>query len=307
MRHQLNGVIVIDKPAGMSSARTVAKVKRLLGANKVGHAGTLDPFATGVLVCCINQATRLAQFFLHGRKRYQAVMHLGEETDTQDATGQVVAAAPVPELSTEQITAAVKAFQGPLMQQPPIYSALKHQGTPLYKLARQGRPVHKPPRPITVWAIDVTAVQLPDVHFEVTCSAGTYVRTLCTDIGQRLGCGGHLASLRRTASSDFVIEQALSLEALEAMDDQHVLNQRLIPMVMALQNMPLFRADTELLQRVAYGQPLTTVDLPATAIEQPDDSTLKAYVSVVDAQMELKAVLKHTPDDAAYDYCCVFN
>ncbi len=307
MQHQLNGIIVLDKPAGMSSAQAVAKVKHLLGAHKVGHAGTLDPFATGVLVCCINQATRLARFFLHGRKQYQAVLRLGEATDTQDATGESVARIPLPELTTEQIISAVEGFQGDLMQHPPIYAALKHHGTPLYKLARQGRPVQKPPRPVTIWAIAVTAVQLPDVHFDVTCSAGTYVRTLCADIGQCLGCGGHLARLRRTASSDFSIDQALSLEALAAMDRQQLMAQGLIPMAAAVQEMDVFNAGERLLQRVAYGQPISAIHLQDTQIKQKADTTLKTYIKIVDAQLNLKAILKRTPDGSAYDYCCVFH
>ncbi len=307
MQHQLNGIIILDKPAGMSSARAVAKVKHLLGANKVGHAGTLDPFATGVLVCCINQATRLAQFFLRGRKQYKAVLRLGETTDTQDATGETAARIPLPELTTEQIITAVEGFQGNLMQHPPVYAALKHHGTPLYKLARQGRPVQKPPRPVTIWAITVTAVQLPDVHFEVTCSAGTYVRTLCADIGERLGCGGHLARLHRTASSDFSIDQALSLEALATMNRQQVMAQSLIPMAAAVQGMDVFSADERLLQRVAYGQPISATHLPNTQIKQKAETTLKTYVKVVDAQLNLKAILKRTPDGSTYDYCCVFH
>lgn len=307
MQNQLNGVIVLDKPAGMSSAKAVAKVKYLLGAKKVGHAGTLDPFATGVLVCCINQATRLAQFFLRGKKRYQAVLRLGEETDTQDATGQVVTSQAVPDLAEKHITSTIQTFQGDMMQQPPVYAALKHQGTPLYKLARQGRPIQKPPRPITIWAIDVTAVNLPDIHLDVTCSAGTYVRALCADIGRRLGCGGHLAALRRTASSDFTIDQALSLEKLSAMGHELLPGEWFISMATAVQDIALFRANAELLQRVSNGQPVTSAHLPDAELEKQADATLNAYVRVVDAQLNLKAVLKRTPDGTAYDYCCVFN
>lgn len=291
----------------MSSARAVAKVKHLLGAKKVGHAGTLDPFATGVLVCCINKATRLAQFFLNGRKRYQAIMRLGEETDTQDITGTVVASSEVPQLSEEVIATAVHAFQGELMQQPPIFSALKHKGEPLYKLARQGQPVQKPPRPVTVWAIEVTAVQLPNIHLDVTCSAGTYVRTLCADIGHHLNCGGHLVSLRRTASSQFTIGQALSLEMIEAMDKKRLVQRELIPMAATLPNMARFQADAAILKRVACGQPLTTDHLADNAIEQPEGKALQDHIKVVDDQENLKAVLKQVKGKATYDYCCVFH
>jgi tRNA pseudouridine55 synthase len=302
-----SGVIVLDKPADMSSARAVSKVKRLVGAKKVGHTGTLDPFATGVLICCINQATRLARFFLQGDKTYQAVLRLGVDTDTQDATGRVLSEETVPAFEPDHLVAIIKGFKGRQLQLPPVYAALKHEGTPIYKLARQGRPIQKPARPITVAAIRVTAINLPDVGFEVTCSSGTYVRALCADIGRSLGCGGHLKQLRRTANGGFAIEQAVTLDDLERMTDGSDRNAALIPMDTALGFMPTFVAGPETLQRVAQGQLLTPVHIPQGLIRKPAVRSVDEYIKVVDAAMNLKAVLKVRPDDVGYDYCCVFN
>jgi tRNA pseudouridine55 synthase len=302
-----SGVIILDKPADMSSARAVAKVKKLLGAKKAGHTGTLDPFATGVLICCINQATRLARFFLQDNKTYQAVLRLGVETDTQDATGRVIATSDVPTIEPERLTAIIKGFEGRQLQLPPVYAALKHEGTPIYKLARQGRPIQKPARPITVAAIRVTAMDLPDIGFEVTCSSGTYVRALCADIGRALGCGGHLKQLRRTVNGGFAIEQAVTLDDLARIVDGPDRDAVLIPMDRALGSIPTFVAGDLTLQRVIQGQRLTSADIPRDLIRRPTVQSPVDYVKVVDAAMDLKAVLKVRPDDMGYDYCCVFN
>ncbi len=303
----LSGVMVLDKPADMSSAQAVARVKRLLGVKKAGHTGTLDPFATGVLICCIDQATRLARFFLHGDKTYQAVLRLGVETDTQDATGRVIAQADVPPLSTDRLKEVFKGFEGHQMQLPPVYAALKHEGTPLYKLARQGKPVQKPARPIMISLIRITAIDLPDIYFEVTCSSGTYVRTLCADIGNVIGCGGHLVRLHRTVSSGLTVEQAVTLTTLELMEGGPELKNVLIPMNSALPDMPMVVAGAEILKRVAHGQLLTTKQVEQDLIQRPTDQRLADHVKVVDAGLNLKAVLKARPDETAYDYCCVFH
>ncbi len=305
MRPELNGVIVLDKPADITSAKAVAEVKRSLGAAKVGHTGTLDPFATGVLLCCVNQATRLARFFLHGDKRYEALLRLGIATDTQDATGREVHRAPVPALTDAQLRSLFDRFLGPQWQQPPVYAALKHQGTPLYKLARQGRPVQKPPRPVTITALRILHTALPDVRFEVGCSAGTYVRTLCADIGAAMGCGGHLAELRRTASGGFTIAEAVSLERLRALPDAQARRRLLVPMESVLRHLPTFQADDAVLARVAQGQPLTPVQLPEAAIH--GDATGHGPLKVVDAQGRLRAVVERAPGGQAYNYCCVFS
>jgi tRNA pseudouridine55 synthase len=307
MRNELSGVMILDKPAAMSSAQALSKVKRLLGVKKAGHAGTLDPFATGVLICCINQATRLARFFLHGEKTYAAVLRLGIETDTQDTTGRVTHRQEVPAISDDRLVSIVDGFQGTQMQVPPVYAALKHQGTPLYRLARQGKPVQKPARPVRVTAIEVTHIALPDVHFTVTCSGGTYVRTLAADMGQAVGCGGHLLQLRRTASSGFGIENAHTLETLEAMGADSRAARTLIAPATAISRMPTFIAGEDVLQDVAHGRKLDHDRIAQALIQRPADQSLSDHLKVVDADLNLKAILKRSPEGKAYDYCCVFH
>jgi tRNA pseudouridine55 synthase len=303
----VNGIVVLDKPAGISSARTVAEVKRAAGAAKAGHTGTLDPFATGVLICCLNRATRLARFFLHGDKCYEAVLRLGAATDTQDATGRVVARGPLPVLSDSTLAAVFSRFEGRQLQQPPAYAALKHQGQPLYKLARQGTPVNKAPRPVTVSGLRIIQVALPDIRFAMTCSAGTYVRALCDDIGQAIGCGGHLARLRRTASSGFTIAEAVSLETLREVAGAGALHRVVVPMAEALRDMPVFEAGADLLETIAQGRPLSRQQVQPQGIEKPGTHHPNGYIKVVDDAGDLKAVLQPCPDGHLYNYCCVFN
>jgi tRNA pseudouridine55 synthase len=303
MRPELSGVLVLDKPPDCSSAKAVSIVKRMTGVRKIGHTGTLDPFATGVLVCCLNQATRLARFLLQGRKKYTAVLRLGIETDTQDGTGQIVGAAETPKCSPAQIAAAFERFQGTIEQQPPAFSALKHAGTPLYKLARQGQPVFKPARRVQIYELQILEITLPEVRFEVVCSAGTYVRTLCADIGRQLGCGGHLKSLRRLENSGFAIEAAMTLEELSGLVRAKRLHERIIPMETALQGMPTVVADRALVQALLHGRTLSTEDIPLMA----GDDQPSTFVKVLDAEHRLTAVLEYGKSGQRYDYCCVFS
>ena len=172
--------------------------------------------ATLLLVCCVNRATKLARFLLHGKKKYEAVLRLGTETDTQDATGKVIRTSADIDFSENRLQAVFQKFRGESWQRPPVHSALKHKGVKLYKLARQGKPVQKPERKIQISAIEIVNIQLPDVRFEVECSAGTYIRALCSDIGTVLGCGAHLKELRRLESSGFTLTEALTLDEVEA-------------------------------------------------------------------------------------------
>jgi tRNA pseudouridine55 synthase len=307
MREELNGIVVLDKPADLSSAKAVAKVKSLFKVAKAGHSGTLDPFATGVLICCLNQATRLARFFLNGSKTYEAVLRLGIDTDTQDATGHIVSRAVVPQLPQSSVNEIVRQFEGRVMQTPPIYSALKHQGTPLYKLARQGKPVQKPPREVTITKIRLLEICMPDIHIEVSCSAGTYIRTLCADIGKAAGCGGHLTALRRTASSHFTIDGAVSMSRLEEMDQDTRRSRAVTSMTEALVDMPTFHAPDELVQCVSRGQQLTRSDIPLSAIVSALPQPSIDHVKVVDGQNRLKAVISPSQNGSGYNYCCVFN
>ncbi len=294
----LDGILVVDKPEGISSARVVSRVKKAAGARKAGHAGTLDPFATGVLVCCLNRATRLARFFLDSEKRYRALMTLGVETDTQDATGTVVATCDPGKPDTAEIRAAVEAFRGKIRQQPPAFSALKHRGVPLYKLARKGTPIQKPAREVQIRSIEVIGIDLPQIELDVTCSAGTYIRTLCADIGRRLSGGGHLKTLRRLKSSGFSIDEALTLEQIEQEAQAGSLTARILPMASALRNMPEAVADRQVVEKISFGRTIATADLAGPA---------KGAFKVVDSGDRLVAVLEAGNDPDRYTYCGVFT
>ena len=303
------GVLIIDKPAGMSSAQVVGRVKRLLTAKKVGHAGTLDPFATGVLVCLINQATRLAQFLLAGTKLYEAELCLGADTDTQDFTGQVIKRRPVPALTDSDINRVFNQFVGWLEQMPPVYSALKHKGVALYKLARRGQVVQKPARRVRVDRLQINDVALPKISFVVGCSAGTYIRTLCADIGQALGCGGHLSALRRTRSSGFDIDEAISLEDLtDCVSDP----QTPIPLIQpgaALRDMPALVANQEIAAKIRCGGVIKLrdfTDLPpdATVMTNGDEGT---HYKILERNGDLMAVVAAEPHEDRLIYSGVFT
>ena len=210
----MNRVLVVDKPRGLTSHDVVARVRRITREKKVGHAGTLDPGATGVLVVLVGKATRLAQFFVDLDKRYRGRVVLGVSTDTQDAEGRVESTADVSGVTRDQIEEAFAAFEGETEQIPPMVSALKREGTPLYVLARRGEVVERAPRPITISELKILSIEMPEVEFEMTCSKGTYVRTVAADIGERLGCGGHLGQLVRTAVGPFNIDDATALNEL---------------------------------------------------------------------------------------------
>ena len=301
-RQELSGVIVVDKPPGITSAKVVARVKKWLKARKAGHTGTLDPFATGVLVCCINRATKLSRFFLHGKKKYEAVLHLGVETDTQDSTGIVTNVCHNVEFSKKTIQSAFKRFEGNIKQLPPVYSALKHKGIPLYKLARSKKPVQKPARQVSIITLKILEIHPPFIRFEVFCSAGTYIRTLCADIGASLGCGGHLKELRRIESSGFTITDAVTLEELEDLTLSEKLSDRLISMSNALKDMPEYIADKVLVNKINHGYIITKNDFMAEKI-----NAFEGFIKIVDTNKTLVAVLKHAKDKNRYDYCCVFN
>ena len=302
MQHELNGILIVDKPADTTSAKVVAIVKQLLGARKAGHTGTLDPFATGVLACCLNRATKLAGFFLHGNKKYEAVLHLGIATDTQDSTGIVTATCDQTEFSEPTIRSVFKQFEGAIDQLPPVYSALKHKGTPLYKLARKGTPVQKPKRRVLISKIEILEIDLPFVRFEVSCSAGTYIRTLCADIGTSLGCGAYLKELRRLESSGFTIAQAVPVSELKNLALSGELLKRIIRMPDALQGMCEHVADKDLAAKIKHGNILTRSDITPTKTDASE-----SYIKVLDTDKDLIAVLKHTTASNRYNYCCVFN
>ena len=212
---EIDGVLLVDKAGGMTSHDVVAIARRTLGTKKIGHCGTLDPLATGLLILTLGRGTKIQDLLMAEDKEYVGTLKLGENTDSQDADGQITETRPVPGLSREQIDAAFAKFKGDFYQMPPMVSAIKKDGVPLYKLARQGKTVEREPRFVHVYAQELLDVRLPEIDFRVVCSKGFYVRTYAFDIGQDLGCGAHLKSLRRTKSGKFSVENSVSADVLK--------------------------------------------------------------------------------------------
>lgn len=251
-RDNINGILLIDKTSGSTSFDVVRRVKGLLKVRKVGHLGTLDPFATGLLPLCLGEATKLAPFLMAEPKTYWAKIRLGVETDTQDLTGEVISRSDkLPE--PEEVYAVAARFVGEIQQVPPMYSAVHHQGQRLYKLARKGQEVERRPRRVTIHRLEVLEVALPEVAIIVTCSSGTYIRTLAADLGATLGCGGHLTALRRLAVGLFRVENAISLEALKEMTLEER-RSRLIPLWDCLPGMPAVAVGEGEARRLRQGQ-----------------------------------------------------
>jgi tRNA pseudouridine55 synthase len=265
----MNGVIVVDKPAGITSHDVVDRVRKLLGIKKAGHTGTLDPMATGVLAVCVGEATKIASFLSGDDKVYEATMRLGVRTDTQDMTGQVVTEQE-PRVTEADVKAVITAFVGTITQVPPQYSAVKVRGKALYKWARKGIRIEPPPRKVEIREILLQGIDLPGVRFTVTCSKGTYVRTLCADMGDRLGCGAALERLRRTASGIFREEDAVGLDGDSDDGIRVKLEQGLIPMSRALPGLRGIVIPPLLEQKLAKGhQPdcegLAALQIPSLA------------------------------------------
>ena len=250
----MHGFLNIDKPAGMTSHDVVARLRRVLGRRRIGHAGTLDPAATGVLVVGIGQATRLIEFVQDATtKRYLAEVRLGVSTTTDDAEGEVIRHVPVPALADEDIAASLAAFRGVLMQVPPMYAALHHEGRRLHELARAGVIVERTPRRVTIERLDLLAYDPPRIMLDIVCSKGTYIRSLARDIGAALGCGGHLQALRRTAVGAFTIEAAVPLAQIE---NPAAAAAWLIEPVQAVADWPLVTLDAALVALVRNGRPV---------------------------------------------------
>ncbi|MEN6464354.1 MAG: tRNA pseudouridine(55) synthase TruB [Syntrophaceae bacterium] len=241
----MDGVLVINKPAGVTSSTVVQKIKRRLGARKAGHSGTLDPLATGVLPVCINEATKLSRYLSAEIKEYLATALLGVETDTYDIEGKVLSRSEV-RVTEAQVLKEVGLFAGKQLQAPPPFSAVKHQGKPLYKSARKGIFIEKPAREIEVFKIEVEKVELPRVTFFISCSKGTYVRSICAELGQRLGTKGCLAELHRTRSGFFSEDCALDMDAFERDCCEGAIRDRIISLNDALPGMKAITAGRDL-------------------------------------------------------------
>ncbi len=254
---EVNGILVIDKPQGVTSNGILQQIKRLYGAAKAGHTGALDPLATGVLPLCFGEATKFSQMMLDSDKAYVTTARLGERTETGDSEGAVVEEKPVPALTEAEVEAVLENFRGDIQQVPSMYSALKHQGKPLYEYARQGIEIDRPARPVTIYELKLLAIRDNELDMAVTCTKGTYIRSLVEDIGEALGCGAHVVALRRTMASGYDLSQAHDVNALEAMREKgESLDGLLLPPESALTMFPEHRLGGSPLVSILNGQPV---------------------------------------------------
>ncbi len=254
----VNGILVIDKPLDITSNGILQEVKRLYGAAKAGHTGALDPLATGVLPLCFGEATKFSQLMLDSDKSYITTAKLGVRTETGDGEGAVVSERPVPEgLSADDLEPVLEEFRGNIQQVPSMYSALKHEGKPLYEYARQGIEIERPARPVTIYELTLLAIRPDELDFAVTCTKGTYIRSLVEDIGEALGCGAHVSALRRTMASGFTLDAAHEVPELERLRDQgESLDGLLVRPDAALTMFPEVTLDGHNLQSILNGQPV---------------------------------------------------
>ncbi|WP_280554312.1 tRNA pseudouridine(55) synthase TruB [Halomonas sp. 25-S5] len=250
----VNGVLLLDKPAGASSNHVLQRARRLFQAQKAGHTGTLDPMATGLLPMCFGEATKFSAHLLEADKVYRTRVELGVITDTGDAEGEVVERREVPRLTEADVAGVVARFRGEIDQVPPMYSALKHQGRKLYELAREGKSIERAARRVTVYDARLLAHADTAFELEVRVSKGTYIRTLAEDIGQALGCGAHISMLRRLATGPFTSEGMLTLDALEALPGQAEREAVLLPVDVLVDHLPRLEVDAAAASRLTHGQ-----------------------------------------------------
>lgn len=249
----VHGILLLDKRLGVSSNRALQEVRRLFNANKAGHTGSLDPLATGLLPLCFGEATKVSAMMLDDNKRYQVVVKLGVMTDTGDSEGKIIQQKPVPELSQQKIEDCIRSFVGEIDQVPPMYSALKHNGRKLYELAREGKVIERKARRITIFELDLLATTVDTLTLDVSCSKGTYIRSLAEDIGHKLECGGTVIELRRIQSGMFNIEDALTIEQLQSMN-QEQLSAELLAVDKPLVHVPIIELSMIQAELIKHGQ-----------------------------------------------------
>ena len=273
IRRNVSGIILLDKPKGFSSNAALQKVRWLLNAEKAGHTGSLDPLATGVLPLCFGEATKFSQYLLDADKGYETLMQLGVTTTTADAEGDVLEEREVT-IGRAEIEAALPAFRGPIRQVPPMYSALKRDGQPLYKLARAGQVVEREPRSVTINRLELLALEGDQARLDVACTKGTYIRTLVEDLGHVLGCGAHVAELRRTQAGPFSLAQTVTLEELEQVhaDGGHeAVDRFLMPSDSGLEHWPLVHFSEHSAFYWLQGQPVRAPDAPQFGMVRVQD------------------------------------
>ena len=285
----MDGVLVVDKPAGWTSHDVVAKIRRLANTKKVGHLGTLDPMATGVLPVVIGRATRLAQFFVRNEKIYEGVIRFGYATDTYDREGTPAGEDRLPAIDRTELEHALEQFRGPFDQIPPPVSAKKIGGVPAYQLARKKQPVELKPVAVTVYELELLSLEGRDAQVRVRCSAGTYLRSIAHDLGKLLGCGAFLQDLRRTASGDFAIAQSRTLETLIAMSEEERLIDAILPAVELLPGFPVEIVDAVTVNQIRHGRDFRTSPFRAG----PEQKFVKAVSEEGELVAIGEAVLPH--------------
>lgn len=286
---EINGIVLLDKDIGLSSNAALQQVKRLFFAKKAGHTGSLDPLASGILPICLGQATKVAQFLLNDDKRYFVCGKLGQTSDTGDCEGTIIDSRAFAHLSETQIIAAVQSFVGDIMQIPPMYSALKKDGQPLYKLARKGIEVERKARPITIYKIDYLGYEKGVLRLQVWCSKGTYIRTLIEDIGKRLGCGAHVITLRRTGFAHIDISHTIKYADLEkrATEDYQALDETILQSDVMLPNFDSIYLDKEQSIDIKFGKSI-----------QYDWQNLSASIKLFDEKKQFLGIGKMQKDGA---------
>lgn len=267
MKNNINGVLLLDKPVGISSNAALQKVKHLFTARKAGHTGSLDPLATGILPVCFGEATKLSRFLLNADKRYEVTACLGVKTATADSEGEVIATQTVTAQNIKHLNATINKFRGQITQIPPMYSAIKHQGQPLYKLARKGIEVKRKARQVTIYELKLYACHDSVFSLHVHCSKGTYIRSLIDDIGDRLGCGAHVTALRRLTVGSFVENEMIAYPDLCMLAEkgQTYLQERLLPLDCVLRDWPVVQLDRAASQYIGHGQAIRIGQCPDAA------------------------------------------
>ncbi len=264
----INGILLLDKSVGLSSNSALQKIKRLFNAKKAGHTGSLDPLASGLLPICLGEATKISGYLLNADKKYQAVCTLGVTTTTADSEGDILEQSEVPVLNSKLIEKVLNKFIGEIDQIPPMHSAIKQKGQPLYKLARQGIEVERAARRITIYSLVLSKIEGDSLYLDVHCSKGTYIRTLSEDIGRELGCGAHLSGLRRTATGPFDLQQAHDFDSLEVLanDGMEQLDQLLLPMDRALEHIPAVNLTENSAYYIKQGQAVMVSNAPTDGL-----------------------------------------
>lgn len=261
----ISGILLLDKPAGITSNSALQRVKRLFNANKAGHTGSLDPIATGLLPICLGEATKISGYLLGADKVYQSRFKLGIETDTGDAEGTTTVTYEV-NVTDRQLEKVISQFSGIIQQIPPMYSAIKVNGQPLYKLARAGKTVAREPRQVEIYDLSWSRLSSDEIEIDLHCSSGFYVRVLAEDIGKQLGCGAHMASLRRSQIYEFSVDNALTIEALEKISDFEALDAELVPADHGLSHLPAVKISNNAAFYLCRGQPVKAAQTPGSGV-----------------------------------------